>query len=163
MKWFDRKKGFGFVVPEHQSHDVFFHITALRRAGIAALGEEACFLCRVEQSARGWMVTDILELLDEGKEPKALNAESPRPRPAITGGDTLKLDGVVKFYQHEKGYGFVCAHDGGDVFLHRRCVERHGLKTIEAGQRITMTVMSTPESREVVEFEFLDRLESEGE
>ncbi len=161
MKWFDRKNGYGFVIPENQSCDVFLHVTTLRRAEITALGEEACFLCRIVQGERGWMVTDILELLDEGREPTALDAEPPRL--AIRDEDTVRLNGVVKFFTSEKGFGFVTADDGEDIFLRLRCVERHGLKMIESGQRIAMTVVSTPRCREVVEFKLLDRPDSEAE
>lgn len=161
MKWFDRKSGYGFVIPENQSGDVFLHATTLHRAGITALVEKACFLCRIEQGARGWMVTDILELLDEGREPTALDAEPPCP--AIRAEDTVRLKGVVKFFTPEKGFGFVTADDGEDVFLHLRCVKRHGLTTIEPGQRIAMTVVSTPRCREVVEFELLNAPDSEAE
>lgn len=39
VKWFNPTKGFGFIEPEDGSKDVFVHITALQRAGIAHLNE----------------------------------------------------------------------------------------------------------------------------
>ena len=35
VKWFNATKGFGFIQPEKGSKDVFLHISALERAGIA--------------------------------------------------------------------------------------------------------------------------------
>ena len=39
VKWFDNKKGFGFIQPEAGGKDVFVHATALERAGINGLRE----------------------------------------------------------------------------------------------------------------------------
>ena len=39
VKWFNAKKGYGFIEPEDGSKDVFVHITALEAAGIDNLNE----------------------------------------------------------------------------------------------------------------------------
>ncbi len=39
VKWFNAQKGFGFIQPEDGSKDVFVHISAVERAGIARLNE----------------------------------------------------------------------------------------------------------------------------
>ncbi len=39
VKWFNPMKGFGFIAPESGGGDVFVHISALERAGIAELKE----------------------------------------------------------------------------------------------------------------------------
>jgi len=39
VKWFNAQKGYGFIQPSDGSRDVFVHITALQRAGIANLIE----------------------------------------------------------------------------------------------------------------------------
>jgi CspA family cold shock protein len=39
VKWFNAQKGFGFIQPEDGSKDVFVHISAVERAGIAHLNE----------------------------------------------------------------------------------------------------------------------------
>ena len=39
VKWFNATKGFGFIQPEDGSKDVFVHISAVERAGIARLDE----------------------------------------------------------------------------------------------------------------------------
>ncbi len=39
VKWFNSKKGYGFIAPEGGSNDVFVHISALEKAGLQALDE----------------------------------------------------------------------------------------------------------------------------
>ena len=39
VKWFNSKKGFGFIVPNDGSKDVFVHISAVERAGLQTLNE----------------------------------------------------------------------------------------------------------------------------
>ena len=39
IKWFDSKKGYGFIVPDDGSKDIFLHVSALQKAGIDTLDE----------------------------------------------------------------------------------------------------------------------------
>ncbi len=44
VKWFDSKKGFGFIQPDNGDRDVFVHITALRSLGLESLMENQAVL-----------------------------------------------------------------------------------------------------------------------
>lgn len=47
-------------------------------------------------------------------------------------------EGVVKWFDTTKGYGFIEPEDGGgDVFVHVSAVERAGLSTLNDGQRLS--------------------------
>ncbi len=60
-----------------------------------------------------------------------------RGRPEIIG----ESEGVVKFFNTEKGFGFVTPDDGGrDIFVHIRAVERSGLQGLNEGQRVKLSV-----------------------
>src|SRR5215470_775104 len=53
----------------------------------------------------------------------------------------MAMSGTVKFFNAERGYGFIKPDDGGrDVFVHVTAVERAGLKDLTEGQRITFEV-----------------------
>ena len=41
VKWFNATKGFGFIQPEHGGKDVIVHISAVERAGLSTLNEDA--------------------------------------------------------------------------------------------------------------------------
>ena len=53
----------------------------------------------------------------------------------------MEMTGVVKFFNAERGYGFIKPDDGGrDVFVHITAVGKAGLKNLTEGQRITFEV-----------------------
>jgi CspA family cold shock protein len=44
--------------------------------------------------------------------------------------------GTVKFFNAEKGYGFISREQGDDVFVHYSAIQGTGYKTLEQGQRV---------------------------
>ncbi|MEZ5926718.1 MAG: cold-shock protein [Hyphomicrobiaceae bacterium] len=46
--------------------------------------------------------------------------------------------GTVKFYNTQKGYGFIAPDDGGkDVFVHATALERAGMPALREGQKVS--------------------------
>ncbi|TMJ90697.1 MAG: cold-shock protein [Alphaproteobacteria bacterium] len=53
----------------------------------------------------------------------------------------MAMAGTVKFFNAERGYGFIKPDDGGrDVFVHVTAVEQAGLKSLSEGQRLSFDV-----------------------
>ena len=53
----------------------------------------------------------------------------------------MPISGTVKFFNNDKGYGFITPDDGGrDVFVHVSAVTRSGLGTLNEGQRVSFEV-----------------------
>lgn len=51
--------------------------------------------------------------------------------------------GTVKFFNNQKGFGFITPSDGGkDVFVHISAVERAGMSTLNEGQRVSYEVIT---------------------
>jgi CspA family cold shock protein len=48
--------------------------------------------------------------------------------------------GTVKFFNTEKGYGFITRDDGDDVFVHYSNIEGGGYRSLEAGQQVEFEV-----------------------
>ena len=51
------------------------------------------------------------------------------------------MTGKVKWFNAEKGYGFIEREDGGDVFVHFSAIQSEGFKTLEEGQAIEFDVV----------------------
>ena len=48
--------------------------------------------------------------------------------------------GTVKFFNAEKGYGFISREDGDDVFVHFSNIQGTGYRSLEEGQRVEFDV-----------------------
>lgn len=51
------------------------------------------------------------------------------------------MQGKVKWFNAEKGYGFIETSDGGDVFVHFSAIQTEGFKTLEEGQSVEFDIV----------------------
>lgn len=52
--------------------------------------------------------------------------------------------GTVKWFNSQKGYGFITDDNGGDVFVHFSAIVSTGFKTLEEGQKVTFETETDP-------------------
>ena len=52
--------------------------------------------------------------------------------------------GKVKWFNAEKGYGFITTDDGKDVFVHYSSIQGEGFKTLDEGQAVEYDVNDGP-------------------
>ena len=50
--------------------------------------------------------------------------------------------GTVKWFNNQKGYGFIQVENGKDVFVHISAVERAGLSTLNEGQKVSFDIVA---------------------
>lgn len=51
------------------------------------------------------------------------------------------MQGKVKWFNAEKGFGFIESNEGGDVFVHYSAIQGEGFKTLEEGQEVSFDVV----------------------
>jgi CspA family cold shock protein len=51
-----------------------------------------------------------------------------------------QVTGTVKWFNDEKGFGFIEQADGPDVFVHHTAIQAEGFKSLKEGQSVTMEV-----------------------
>jgi cold shock protein len=51
------------------------------------------------------------------------------------------MEGTVKWFNADKGYGFIEREDGEDVFVHFSAIQGDGFKTLDEGQRVEFEVV----------------------
>ena len=57
-------------------------------------------------------------------------------------GGTVMNKGTVKWFNNQKGYGFISDEDGNDVFVHYTGLNMEGFKTLEEGQAVEFEVVN---------------------
>ena len=53
------------------------------------------------------------------------------------------LTGIVKWFDSDKGYGFIENDNGEDVFVHFSVIKKQGFRALEAGQKVMYTCIKT--------------------
>jgi CspA family cold shock protein len=167
VKWFNPKKGFGFVVPEDGSSDAFCHITAVRQAGHDTLPDGTTIVCDLEEGQRGFQVSEIHSVdvstaveaptsFSGYDRPAFLGQRAPRRREFDDNGATDELEGTVKFFNTNKGYGFIASDSGGkDVFVHVSALSRSGLVGLSEEQRVRVSVRQGDRGPEAVHLDLI--------
>ena len=50
------------------------------------------------------------------------------------------MNGTVKWFNAEKGFGFITSEEGKDLFVHFSEIQKEGFKTLEEGEKVTFEV-----------------------
>jgi len=134
LKWYNLEKGFGFVKLSERDEDAFLHASQLAEFQSPTYPEGMTIICDVIEGQKGLQVSSVYSVdrssveIDEGAD-------------SFTADISTPLEGIVKFFNSEKGFGFITLEeDGKDVFIASRILERCGLMTIESKQRVKVTM-----------------------
>ncbi len=58
--------------------------------------------------------------------------------------------GKVKWFNNQKGYGFITPDDGKDVFVHHTAIKGDGYRTLEEGQSVEFDIQQGPKGEQAV-------------
>jgi len=77
----------------------------------------------------------VSSLQNAGPTEKIKKLRSERKREAMP-------EGKVKWFNEQKGFGFIEKDEGGDVFVHYSAIQSSGFKTLYEGQRVSFEVQT---------------------
>jgi len=145
VKWFNPAKGFGFVAPTDGTPDAFLHVSVVHKAGLRTLRQGATIICVLAEGPKGPQVT-VIESVDNS----TVVDDVPE-------GQETVLDGEIKFFAADKGYGFGVPLGGGhDIFIGIGALQRSNLDRLESGQRVRMHVQDGAKGPMATQVEVLD-------
>jgi len=167
IKWFNRSKGFGFIVPDDGTSDVFLPLAVLERSGFGEAPDGASITFEWMQGPKGRAAIQVLDL-----DASTATQRVPRERGGERGGFRSRdddggggngaagpaesLDGVVKWYDPARGFGFILPNDGSkDIFVHVTALRRSGIDGLDPGQPVRMMVSQARRGREASSVELL--------
>src|ERR1700760_9312 len=142
IKWVNGTKGYGFVIFDNGSN-AFCHASVLQQAGHQELPPGASIVCDLADSQRGMQVVAIHSV-----DMSTAESQAPGGGDRFGGGGGGYRDrdhapsgpmteGKVKFFNDQKGFGFVMPDSGsGDIYLHASALRRSGISAVEPDQRI---------------------------
>ena len=58
------------------------------------------------------------------------------------------MQGTVKWFNAEKGYGFIAQENGEDVFVHFSAIQSEGFKYLDEGQRVEFDIVEGPRGKQ---------------
>ena len=157
VKWFSPEKGFGFVELSDGSGDAFLHGSVLAQGGTDAVQPGETLEVRVGPGHKGPHITEVLSV-----DPSTATAATPRrsnyraaPSSTPTSDTLVEETGTVKWFNAERGYGFITRNGGEDVFVHISALERSGLTGLSEGDRVVIDIAEGRKGLEAARVRFV--------
>jgi CspA family cold shock protein len=143
VKWFNPDKGFGFVELSDGSGDAFLHESVLAQSGIDAVQPGETVEVRIGPGHTGPHVTEIISVDSSTAKPMTPRRSNFGATTSNGSSSDASIDetGTVKWFNVEKGYGFISLDGGNDVFVHVSALEKSGLMGLSEGQSVVVDVI----------------------
>lgn len=154
VKWFNPEKGYGFLILDDGTTEIFMHFSVLDTAGYLHVKGGERIICEIgPKGASGLQVLRILEVKFTPQSQQFPPHSSSQKQNSFDPESLVEMEGAVKWFNSVKGYGFLIPDGGGkDVFLRASVLQAAGCKPLQPGVRVLMKVSRSengPEARTV--------------
>lgn len=156
VKFFNAQKGFGFITPAAGGEDLFVHQSAIQSQGFRTLGEGEKVSYTVVEEQGKQKAIDVAA--PDGGFVSGDNNRGPRGRSAprkwpdgVTPSDGKQV-GSVKWFNSEKGFGFIAPNAGGeDLFVHQSAVHAPGFRSLMEGEEVEFKIVEERGKQKAIE------------
>ena len=144
IKWFDPKKGFGFVEADTGGPDILLHINVLLNFGRSSIADKARVDFFAQVTSRGTQVVRVTAVHPPGiSDANSVTAmDAPASCDVDAFPDVPLEPARVKWFDNGKGYGFANVFGKrDDVFVHIDVLQRSGLSDLQPGDALAIGVV----------------------
>jgi len=142
VKWFNSSKGYGFITPESGSDDLFVHQSAIEAEGFRSLSESESVMFDVVDEDGKLKAIRVKGLGDGNKRGGGSSRQTARKWPDGVDPSDGKQIGAVKWFNSEKGFGFIAPAAGGDdLFVHQSAIHSPGFRSLMEGEEVEFKVV----------------------
>ena len=150
VKWFDPRKGFGFIIPDEGGSDILLHANVLRNFGQSSVADGSVVEMDVQETERGLQAVEVFSITPpEGGG--TFTIEMPDGE-VLKNPEDLELEPArIKWFDKGKGFGFANVFGSlEDVFIHIEVLRRSGLADLQAGEAICLAARDGKRGRMAV-------------
>lgn len=134
VKWFDAARHYGFVTLKDPDEDALLHLSVVQQFGVSELHKGAGIVVELEHAQnKGLAVKKIISL-------------TPAPD-QVTG---VFEKGTVKWFNTNRGYGWVARKGLPDVFVHATVLKMSSLTEIHPNQEVVVLIEPGPKGPKAV-------------
>jgi len=158
VKWFNSQKGFGFITPTSGGEDLFVHQSAIKAQGFRTLGEGEEVEYEVVNEDGKLKAINVSGPAgsfvkgDGGRSGRSGATAAPRKWPEGVPPSDGKMVGSVKWFNSEKGFGFIAPLEGGeDLFVHQSAIQSAGFRSLREGEEVEFKVVDERGKKKAIE------------
>lgn len=141
VKWYNPAKGYGFLLLEDNVTDVMIHFSTLDLIKCAYIKVGDRVICDIVSGKSGLYVVQVIEIKFGSPEPRSLSNFYNSRYPSKVLGNLEEIKGTVKWYNPDKGFGFIIPEEGTrDIFVHFSVVRQIGCGSLQPGTRVLAQV-----------------------
>lgn len=164
VKWYNPAKGYGFLYQEGKTSDIMIHFSVLDtiKCPYVTVGDRV--ICDIAQGKSGMQVVRVIDVKYGSPEPRSISSFFNSRLVPLDPANLEEVGGIIKWYNHDKGYGFICPDNGTrEIFLHFSVLREAGYKFLEPGVRVLAKVAQSERGPEARLIRVLHTEKQEGE
>nr|WP_232343546.1 cold-shock protein [Novosphingopyxis sp. YJ-S2-01] len=141
IKWFDRRRGFGFIIPDDGSDDILIHCSTIEPHGRRDLPEGCDVECTFRDGPKGRHVVELISFDPECAEESDRAHRHHEHRLHAIDSDDSFISATVKWFSRVRGYGFLESPDvADDIFLHMETLREAGMGPASPDDRLMVQI-----------------------